>query len=421
MSAKAGTGGSVRVAFAALVAVGLAGCDDTEFRRVAEEYQVVGGQPRVDPSLPTVDRNHEQAEPTDFASSAPVQVDVFNQELSAKVDILWVIDSSGSMLPKQQKLRQNFQAFMQKLVEYGDVIDYHIGVVTTDAFDKAHAGRLVNRAGLANPWISPANCPPATCDAVEKFRINADVGIQGSGDEKGLLAAMKALSPPLTTTGTNAGFLRDDASLVVIILSDEEDSSCSPTVTVGGGGCQTPLQYGQTETYVRFFKGLKGFGREDMVRVGAIVATTDEVLLTGNRRGCRARDNSNDTSFFAPRYIDVATRTGGMASSICDADYQAALLNLGILATGLKASFLLSRSPYPDDIRVFVTQPGSSVREQKQPGVHFNYRPCVAPAGSTSETNVYNAIVFEVGEIPPAGSTIEVEYPVNVRGVQCPP
>lgn len=49
---------------------------------------------------------------------------------STKLDMLWVVDNSGSMCQEQATLRNNFQLFIEKLDETN--LDFHIGVTTTD-------------------------------------------------------------------------------------------------------------------------------------------------------------------------------------------------------------------------------------------------------------------------------------------------
>ncbi|MFP4598842.1 MAG: hypothetical protein ACLFVJ_11350 [Persicimonas sp.] len=48
---------------------------------------------------------------------------------AAEIDILWVIDNSGSMCEEQAALRDNFQSFIQDISKRN--IDFHIGVTTT--------------------------------------------------------------------------------------------------------------------------------------------------------------------------------------------------------------------------------------------------------------------------------------------------
>lgn len=397
----------------------LAACGSDRTTRVPEGYEIVGGEPSVDPSKPTVDTSAGNAKATDFGSNSPSWIDTFVQQQVPAVDILWVIDNSGSMQPKQEKVKANFVGFMQKLTSSQTLLDYQIGVVTSDTFNPQEAGRLQNKAGLQKPWISRATCSGA-CDPVEAFKKNANVGTIGSGNEKPLLAAEMALTPPLATTGANAGFLRANASLFVIVLTDEEDGSCAPALA-DGGGCVSPLTYGDVDYFVRFFEGLKGYGREDSVTVGSIVSlapSLDLPLGTG-RKGCLMSGLQASNRFayadYAPRLVDVANRTGGLAADICSGDYAGPLASLGFLATGAKTTFFLTRAPFPQDLRVYVTKAGGA-RTLQVAGADYDYVPCV---GSTSA--VKNAVEFKPSSLPPAGATVEVEYSVNVRGVHCPP
>src|SRR4051794_29697921 len=57
------------------------------------------------------------------------QTDEFCQRPASKVDILWVVDNSGSMASEQNKIADRFTEFFQQLGS--SLVDYHIGVVTT--------------------------------------------------------------------------------------------------------------------------------------------------------------------------------------------------------------------------------------------------------------------------------------------------
>jgi hypothetical protein len=272
-----------------IVALLAIACGSDNVRRAAEEVQVVGGTPTVTPGLPGVERGDGGLDAS-FGPAAPFQVDSFDQPLPSKVDILWVVDNSSSMQAKQDRLKANINSFVQFL--QAQQVDYHLGVVSTDTFDPRQSGKLQNGAGLAQPWINS----DAGTSATGWFIQDVGLGELGSGDEKGLLGAMLALTPPLSPSISSANpdagasnctrlpngnvdcFVRPGAALYTIIISDEEDSSCNPLQTSGlmsGEGCtdsdiQTSHGYGSTDYWSRFFSGAKDGG---VSRIATIVAT----------------------------------------------------------------------------------------------------------------------------------------------------
>ncbi|MBS2023834.1 MAG: hypothetical protein JST92_15630 [Deltaproteobacteria bacterium] len=469
------------------ILVGVVGaCGNDKIRRAGEQVEVVSGTPTVGTGLPGVDRADAGADGGQFGSAAPFQVDNFAQQSVQKVDILWVIDNSTSMQAKQNRVKDNFLSFMQFLTQQH--IDYHLGVVTTDTYDPAQSGRLVNLAKLPKPWIDSSAADPKSA-----FVANASVGTSGSGDEKPLLGAMLALTPPLppATPASTAGnceavsdggtecFIRQDAPLYTIIVSDEEDSSCSPISNAEGcDNAQATLSgYGSIEYWSRFFSGIKGLGGTS--RVAAIVANesdthdcgqafgsycdlyqvntkcagaqpdchlssngsnpccaalkachddlfdkaqycflnlvpqsgpTTSYTITGSWPGCIARDTDGGvafTGYSADRTTKVAQATGGIATSICDADYTPALAKLGLQASGLRSDFPLSRAPLAGAVDVRVD--GAEVA---QGAGTWSYVKCEnhLPA---------NVVRFVTPPVP--GSKVTVSYNVDVRGLgACP-
>lgn len=312
------------------------GCGNDRVRAASEEVQVVGGTPTVGEGLPGVERGDGGLDAS-FGPAAPFQVDTFDQQQVQKVDILWVVDNSSSMQAKQDRLKANLNNFVQFL--QAQQVDYHLGVVSTDTFDPKQSGRLQNGAGLAQPWINS----DAGTSATGWFVQNVALGELGSGDEKGLLGGMLALTPPLSppvaSANPDAGaancarlpngsvdcFVRPGAALYTIIISDEEDSSCSPIQSSGlmsGEGCtdsdiQTGHGYGSTDYWSRFFSGAKDGG---VSRIATIVATDSTT------RNCAAEFNRFCDAALAKcagNTLDChANATGACCSAIyqCDRD-----------------------------------------------------------------------------------------------------
>lgn len=151
-------------------------------------------------------------------------------------DILFVIDSSGSMKTKQDNLKRNISLFIDTLAT--SVNKFQIAVTTTDNTSctdvpptpnpwDGKCGRLLSPDGT-DPIIRRADFADNAALA-NRFRSTVDaVGVLGSPYEEGLKSAFRAVSPDLAGPGKpNAGFVRPNAQLVIVILSDETDCSFS--------------------------------------------------------------------------------------------------------------------------------------------------------------------------------------------------
>lgn len=181
------------------------------------------------------------------------------------VDLLFVVDNSGSMAEEQQALAEQFPV-MVRMLATGDldddgrpdaqpVSDLRVGVITTnlgaggfetDLGCRVRPGegsdgvlRTISRergcARMLPPYLDFRRGDPVD-PFVDDFACLAVVGdIGGCGIEQPLVASLKALLPAdapfpfLSGTahgdGANAGFLRDDAILGIIYVSDEDDCS----------------------------------------------------------------------------------------------------------------------------------------------------------------------------------------------------
>jgi hypothetical protein len=172
-----------------------------------------------------------------------------------KVDLLFVIDGSGSMADEQINLVDAFPGFIDTMrSELDETQGYNVGVVRTDANDIScvanRYGVLVTRnfvAGSSNatctPYASGGRYMTEADDLYAKFGCAALVGTGGDGDERPAQALVAALSSPNTDAGEcNEGFLREDALLVIVIISDEEDDhegaaeACDMTPLPGSDG-----------------------------------------------------------------------------------------------------------------------------------------------------------------------------------------
>ncbi|MBT9556883.1 MAG: choice-of-anchor D domain-containing protein [Myxococcales bacterium] len=279
------------------------------------------------------------------------QTDEYTQLSGQEVDVLFIVDNSGSMSEEQSSLGSNISSFVGQAAQWQT--DYHIGVVSTDVDDtNTEAGWLQHDGGNQSRFFTSTTGTSGFAQTVKSL------GTNGSGTEQGLEAARIALTFPLTgkpddppktcnansdcvkpqacvpsvlnagskvCAGWNWEFLRPDAVLELVFVSDEED----------GSSANAPF-------YVDFFKSIKGFANTGLFHAHSIV---------GPAGGCSS--GSGDASD-GERYRYVSTSTGGKIKSICESNWADILKDIGTIAFGLKVQFFLSRPPIPETIVVKV-------------------------------------------------------------------
>lgn len=271
-------------------------------------------------------------------------------ESVGKVDILWVIDNSGSMCEEQAQIREHAELFVNELVDVG--IDFQLAVVTTDMTDPRQSGRFQNQAqasDLQGPSctieVDISQCagegdelPPrllrssdylgedgevAAALLARDFGCNATVGTNGDGFEAGLEAMRSALGEELSA-GDNAGFLREDAVLAVLFVSDENDCSDGGVLDkTNGNVCE--WERGRlipTSEYVDFLLGLKG-GDASKIVVGGIIAPDDGTRYeVGEPVQPTCFSDTGGDGFAGYRYEEVSQAFDqGDLSNICAPPY----------------------------------------------------------------------------------------------------
>ncbi len=287
-----------------------------------------------------------------------VQVDDLKQS-DGVVDILWVIDDSGSMTNERRTLVGNFDRFVQELLALQ--VDFQMGVTSIVAAD---GGRLRGTTKI----ISKLTPNPRSV-----FEFNTTFPASRSRWEQGLRMTQLALSSPNLDPGQpNVGMLRAKAALAIIVVTNEDDSS-----------------FGTTDYYARVFRGLKGKGNENLVSFSVIGGTIPNGCTPAAEIGLYGSNASP-----AVRYAEVATKTGGIIGSICDASFEQTLIRIAQALNTLKRVFPLTLPPIATSISVTVN--GVVIPQDLVNG--WQYR---------ADTN---SVVFLGNYVPPPGSTVRLRY-----------
>jgi len=247
-----------------------------------------------------------------------------------KIDVLFVIDNSGSMGQEQTNLIANFPTFIQVLDASG--LDYRVAVTTTGRnydyemstpfgsipqnIDGGDNGAMLKPAAcnMTKRWIEKTDA-----DVSGTFSCVANVGTSGPSDEMPLSAMRDAFEERMAD-GTNTGFHRPDALLGIVFLTDEEDCSYEQSVSLGLGQSLCDSMMEPVPSYVQYLDSYAG--NRSRWAVAAIAGM-------GPGQCSSSFGNADE----AARLKTFVTQTGANAtmSSICDGDLSIGLMQaLGV-------------------------------------------------------------------------------------------
>jgi len=229
---------------------------------------------------------------------------VQNTAKEGKVDILWVVDDSGSMKDEQDALAYNFNAFISDFITRD--IDFKMAVTTTDG-EGNKSGKIRSQSFGLTAAAAKANRSKFVSD----FGRAIKVGIKGSGREMGLETSGDFFS-------RYKSWMREDAFLIVVYVSDEEDHSPD-----------------SVQSYINILQNLKV--QKGMVKAYSIV--TKELKP------------SYRWETIGTRYMDVSTATGGEIANI-KGDFHTTLSDFGYRILELLDSFPLSGVPVDSEISI---------------------------------------------------------------------
>lgn len=284
--------------------------------------------------------------PIDFGSgfrgTDTQRVETFVQLQPSTADILWVIDTSCSMLDEQEALAANFPAFIDFFVTRQ--LAFNLAVTSTNIDED-------DSTGLDGEMVGDPKVITQDDENIEQLFIDrALMGIDdGHRDEKGLSAGYEAIE--VLGGGVNAGFLRSSAHLAVIVVSDEPDYSERDQE-----GSEDAVDW---EFFAEWMNQVKGPTGQRMADMSAIVGMSpdgfnDPAGCGEPEEGSPGGGQGGEGAQRGDGYLEAALATGGLIGSICEEDWGDMLGRVGLRAAGLLDSFQLLDIPLVDTLRVTV-------------------------------------------------------------------
>lgn len=245
--------------------------------------------------------------------------DITKDSFRQRLDILFVIDDSGSMSTHQKNMAANAGVFADAIIR-AKFLDYHVGVINSSMyayFGTTAGGRLFG---------TPRYVDRTTPDGVAKLSANMIVGTSGDATEKFFDPLVAALTEPLLS-GWNAGFYRQDSYLAIIFLTDTDDQSIA----------------NDAQSTYDFLLQLKG--NINKIFVGAAYIPDSEVAVcSGESWDINNTDNLPD--FFR--------LTKATTFSLCDPDFGQKLAEIGRVIAKRATTMYLKKVPKQGTIKVTI-------------------------------------------------------------------
>jgi len=311
-----------------------------------------------------------------FSTDPDFRREHFLQPQPRDVDVLWVIDTSCSMLDEQEALATNGPNFFEFFLEAD--VPFHIGATSTNVDEDDTEGLDGRLAG--EPGFLTLDTPDLGTAFLERTLLGID---DHHNWEKGLQAAWKALEVLGETD--NDGFLRDDANLSIIVVSDEPDFSETDV-----GQHEDLIKW---QDFVDWLDVFKGEDRAQQTQLSAVVGISEDGF--DNPDGCNLNPDPEHWGEGALRgdgYLEAALATGGSYQSICTENWATVLSRMGLISAGLSDTFSLDEQPVPATIEVEVAGRSES---------RWTYKPDV------------NGVYFtELSAIPLSGEQVTIRYRV---------
>jgi len=280
--------------------------------------------------------------------------DIFEQPIQGASDIIFAVDRSCSMDENISNMLTNFGTFTNILS--GMDADYHVAAIVGDPGCVNPGGTMfIDNSHSASQAETIIN---------QMIDINNQNIPYGSNEERAFMQLEQLLSNSVnmngvpTTTGCNAGLIRENSKLALVGVSDEPEQSVN-----------------NYSYYVALFQSLKSNPNDVVIHaIGGDYPS-----------GCAG--NSAYTGMY-----EASVATGGLFLSICATDWGTHLEALAEGSAQDLTSFELTEWPVPSTITVNVNNIGTTLG--------WTYNP------------TDNAIDFDPDYVPEGGDTIQVDYAI---------
>ena len=237
-----------------------------------------------------------------------------------KVDILIVVDNSGSMSFEQRNMAERVRNMLSILRGF----DYRIAVTTTDPNPtRTSNGRTYTGDGDLIPisgrngdlWIGSETDEMIAQDLLGRTIQRPETG---SGSEQGIRAVYRFIEKYTSLTAFNSSFLREDANFAALVISDEDESANTfrndPTNLLN----LISTQFNNQKTF-----------------------SFHSIITKPGDTACR----NGQGAAYGHRLKMMTDLTGGVVGSVCEADYASQVNGISTAIRDLVKQLTLTCEP----------------------------------------------------------------------------
>ena len=244
-------------------------------------------------------------------------------ELNNKVDILFIVDNTSSMLQHQKRIAAQLAPLIADLNKLK--MDYRFAVTTTSMGEPSQSCPQTSRSIIGNPRFLTEN-------NITQLQERFVVGQSGCDIERGLDAMAHVISKNYLST-INSDFIRSDALLVVNFITDEEDKS-----TEYGDGSKNDFINILDRRKPLFKSGARGW-------IANFIGTLNQNV------SC---DQLGAPATIGQKYLRLVEASNGVKSSICNLDMTTTVANIRARIVGVLTSYRFPEEPNKSTIDVHV-------------------------------------------------------------------
>lgn len=244
-------------------------------------------------------------------------------QISRKIDILFVADTSGSLQEERGDIANGIDSFVGALPAN---VDYRVGVLLGHGPKSSWYGKLY-RYGSEPAVLSSSTMTlnDIRTKLRNKLTQTAD-DMDTDGGEAGMLALTQAVSASRLAESRTAGFFRNDAALAVVFIADENDicaqypAGVTPVVDTEGRELPAKAKYCSGITPLSVVNTLKAVQGDRPMLVSSI-AYKDAYKVP--------RVGENEVAY---GIIETVAMAGGLTIELADGHYDTGLMQIGTLA-----------------------------------------------------------------------------------------